>query len=78
VIEHPTIGGVVFCRAIHAASTTNGNIDTEFWSTKKDARVAVITFTKKYNPASFDVNAYRAFVPTLMSTFQYPTTSTTP
>lgn len=75
-IERVNLGGVDFCRVIHAPSATVA-IDTEYWSTKKDSQVAVITFTKKYSSstAGFDVNAYRQFVGGLMSTFQYPTST---
>lgn len=75
-IERVNLGGVDFCRVIHAPSTTVA-LDTEYWSTKKDSQVAVITFTKKYSSSTtgFDVNAYRQFVGGLMSTFQYPTST---
>lgn len=80
-VEHLTLQGVDFCRVTHALNPPSVAIDTEYWTTKKDTRVAVITFTKKYstNTSTFDVNTYRQFVGSLMSTFQYPdSTSTKP
>lgn len=78
-IQHLTLNGFDFCRVTHTPNPPALAVDTEYWTTKKDARFAVITFTKKYSTSttpSFDVNAYRDFVGGLMSTFHYPETST--
>lgn len=78
-VQRLTINGFNFCRVTHTPNPPNIAVDTEFWATKKDARIAVITFTKKYTTStgSFDVESYRNFVGSLMSTFHYPETSTT-
>ena len=78
-IERVNLNGVDFCRVTHALNPPSVAIDTEYWSTKKDTRIAVITFTKKYSTStpSFKVEDYRNFVSGLMSTFKYPDTSTT-
>lgn len=84
VIERTALNGIEFCRVTHLANPPTIAVDTEFWTTQKDTRLAVITFTKKYSTStasnSFDINAYRNFVAGLMSTFRYPgmPTSTSP
>lgn len=78
-IERVALSGVDFCRVTHALNPPSVAIDTEYWSTKKNGRLAVITFTKKYSTStpSFKIEDYRTFVTGLMSTFRYPDTSTT-
>ena len=78
-IQRTTLNGVEFCRVIHLAGESIPT-DTEFWSTKKDGRIAVISFTKNYSTTtntSFDVGDYRDFVASLMSTFTYGSNATT-